>query len=150
MSGVRFRARTEPIATGTSVKTLLQIVAATNHAVLLEEVSIAFAGVNNTHAPIRVDIIRQTTAGTMTTSASTIVKDPDDSAETLQTTRLDTATAEPAASDILRTELVHPQTGFSWQARYRGEVKIGGGDRVGIRVTAANDVNAVVSVTGEE
>lgn len=150
MAGVRFKVRTDPIATGTSAKTLLQIKAASNHAVLVEEVSIAFAGTNNTHAPIRVDILRQTTAGTMTTSASTIVKDPDDASETIQTTRADSASAEPTASDILFTQYVHPQTGWTWQARYRGEIKVGGGDYLGVRVTAANDVNAVVTLVGEE
>lgn len=150
MAGVRFKVRTNPISTGTSAKTLLQIVAASNHSVLLEEISISFKGTNNTHAPVRVDVMRQTDAGTMGTSASTIVKDPDDSDETLQTTRQDTATGEPTSGDILRTEYVHPQTGWSWQARYRGEMKIGGGDRIGIRVTAANDVEAVVTVVGEE
>jgi hypothetical protein len=152
MAGVRFKVRTNGIATGTSAKTLLQIKAATNHAVLVEEVSISFAGTNNTHAPIRVDIMRQTTAGTMTASGtnSSIVKDPDDSSETLQTTASDTATVEPIASDILRTEYVHPQTGWTWQARYRGEIKVGGGDYLGIRVTAGNDVSAVVTLFGEE
>lgn len=150
MSGVRFSARTDPIATGTSAKTLLQLVAASNHGVLVDEISISFAGTNNTNAPIRVDVLRQTTAGTMTTSASTIVKDPDDSDETLQTTRQDTATAEPTAGDILMTEYVHPQTGYTWQAPFGRPIKIGGGDRLGIRVTAANDVNAVVRVRGEE
>lgn len=35
MSGVGLRARTAEIATGTALKTLLQIVAAANHGVLL-------------------------------------------------------------------------------------------------------------------
>lgn len=150
MAGVRFTARTDPIATGTSAKTLLQIIAASNHGVLIDEVSISFAGTSNTAAPIRVDVLRQTTAGTMTSSASTIKKDPDDSDETLQTTVADSASAEPTASDILMTEYVHPQTGYTWQAPFGRTIKIGGGDRLGIRVTAAADVNAVCRVRGEE
>ncbi len=150
MAGVRFAARTNPIATGTSAKTLLQIIAASNHGVLIDEISISFGGTSNTAAPVRVDVLRQTDAGTMTTSASTIVKDPDDTDETLQTTRSDTATAEPSAGDILMTEYVHPQTGYSWQAPFGKPIKIGGGDRLGIRVTAAADVNAICRVRGEE
>jgi hypothetical protein len=150
MSGVRFKARTDPIATGTSAKTLLQLVAASNHGVVIDEISVAFAGTSNTAAPVRVDVLRQTSAGTMTTSASTIVKDPDDSDETLQTTRLDSASAEPTAGDILMTEYVHPQTGYTWQAPFGRGIKVGGGDRLGVRVTAAADVNAVVRVAGEE
>lgn len=150
MSGVPFSARTNPIATGTSAKTLLQLIAASNHGVHIHEISISFAGTSNTAAPIRVDVLRQSDAGTMGTSASTIVKDPDDTDETLQTTRADSASAEPSAGDILMTEYVHPQTGYTWQAPFGKPIKIGGGDRLGIRVTAAADVNAVCRVRGEE
>ncbi len=150
MAGVKFKARTSPIATGTSAKTLLQLIAAANHGVLVKEIEIDFQGTSNTATPIRVDVLRQTSAGTMTSSASTIVKDPDDSDETIQTTVADTATGEPTAGDILKTWIVHPQTGKSWQARFGEEIKIGGGDRLGVRVTAAADVNAAISVTGEE
>lgn len=150
MAGVRFKARTNPIATGTSAKTLLQIVAASNHGVVIDEWSISFAGTSNTATPIRVDVVRQTDAGTMGTSASTIVKDPDDTDETLQTTRQDTSSSEPTTTDILFTEHVHPQTGYTWQAPFGRGIKIGGGDRLGIRVTAAADVNAVCRVAGEE
>lgn len=150
MSGVNFRVRTDPIATGTSAKTILQIVAAANHGVILKSWSIEFAGTSNTAAPIRVDILRQTDAGTMGTSASTIVKDPDDTDETLQTTRQDTSSSEPSAGGILETHYVHPQTGLGWSYSSDSRIKIGGGDRVGWRVTAAADVNCVVSVCGEE
>lgn len=153
MAGVRFKARTGEIATTTSAKTILQIVAASNHAVLIEEINISFQGTSNTATPILVEVLRQTTAGTMGTSTSTIVKDPDDSDETLQTTRQDGGTgysAEPTAGDILKSVYVHPQTGWDWQSRIRGEIKIGGGDRLGIRVTAGASVNCTVSVTGEE
>lgn len=150
MAGTYFRARTNPIATGTSAKTLLQIIAASNHGVKISEWSISFAGTSNTAAPIRVDVLRQTDAGTMGTSASTIVKDPDDSDETLQTTRADSSSSEPSAGDIIDTQYVHPQTGYTWVARHGNEIKIGGGDRLGFRVTAAADVNAVVSCRGEE
>jgi hypothetical protein len=101
MASNRFKARTDPIATGTSTKTLLQLVAASNHAILIDEWSISFDGTSNTAQPIRVDVLRQTTAGTMGIGASTIKFDPDSPAETIQTTRQDTATAEPTAGDIL-------------------------------------------------
>jgi hypothetical protein len=144
MAGVGFKGVTAEIATGTALKTLLQIVAAANHAVLIKELAISFKGTSNTAAPILVTVMRQTTAGTM--SALTLVKDPDDSDETLQTT----ATAEPTAGDVLVRELVHPQTGFLWQAPFGQFIKIGGGDRIGIAVTAGADVNSVCRVVGEE
>ena len=148
MSGVRFKAVTGQIATGTSAKTLLQVVAAANHGILIDEISISFAGTSNTATPIKVDVLRQTTAGTM--SALTPVKDPDDSDETLQVTAQHTATAEPTAGDVLLSEHIHPQQGYTWQAPFGRSIKIGGGDRLGVRTTAAADVNAIVRVAGEE
>lgn len=151
MAGLGIKIRTDPIATGTSALTVLQVIAAANHAVLVNSISVSFAGTSNTAAPIKVDVLRQTTAGTMTTAASTVVKDPEGLAETIQTTRGDSASAEPTAGDILHTEHVHPQTGWEWRAG--GSVKpirIAGGGRLGVRVTAAASVNCVVTVNAEE
>lgn len=148
MAGNRFKAVTGQISTGTSAKTLLQIVAATNQKVLIDEISISFNGVSTTAEPIKVDVLRQTTAGTM--SALTLVKDPDDFDETIQTTAQHTASAEPTAGDVLLSEHVHPQQGYTWQAPLGREIRIGGGDRLGIRVTAAASVSAIARVCGEE
>lgn len=148
MSGNRIKAVTGQIATGTSTKTLLQVVAASNHKVLIDEISISFEGTSNTATPIKVDVLRQTTAGTM--SALTIVKDPDDFDEIIQATAQHTATAEPTAGDVLLSEHVHPQQGYTWQAPFGRSISIGGGDRLGIRVTAGASVNAIARVSGEE
>jgi len=148
MAGVGFIAKTAEIATGVALKTLLQVVAAANHAVLVKEWSISFKGVSTTGTPILVEFLRQTTAGTMT--ALTLVKDPDDTDETLQATAQHTATVEPTAGDVLDTKLVHPQTGYTWQAPFGGMKKIGGGDRMALRVTADASINAVASMVCEE
>ena len=148
MSANRFKGVTDPITTGTSAKTLIQIVAASNHKVKIDEISISFNGVSNTAEPIRVDVLRQTTAGTM--SSLTLRKDPDDWDETIQTAAQHTSTGEPTPGDVLMTEYVHPQQGYTWQAPFGREIVIGGGDRLGIRVTAAASVSAVARVSGEE
>jgi hypothetical protein len=147
MSGVRWNAVTAAIATGTSAKTLVQIVAASNHRVHVEEIGISFNGVSNTAEPIKVDILRQTTAGTM--SALTLVKG-EDSTETLEVTAQHTATAEPTAGDVLETFYVHPQGGRDWQAPFAKPFSITGGTRLGVRVTAAASVSALVTVKGSE
>lgn len=148
MAGVGWKAQTGEVATGTSLKTILQVVAASNHGLLVNELSISFKGVSNTATPILVQVYRQTTAGTM--SSLTPVKDPDDTDETLQVTAQHTATVEPTKTDLLRSELVHPQTGFSWQAPFGREIKVGGGDRLAILVTAGADVNCVAFMAGTE
>lgn len=149
MAGVGISAQMPKTATGTSAKTLLQLVAATNQRVILNEISISFDGVTNSAVPILVELVRQTSAGTM--SALTVRKVSNSDQETLQTTAQQNATAEPTdAGDIPWTELVHPQTGLTWQAPYGQEIKVQGGTRIGIRVTAAAGVNAVCRLKGEE
>lgn len=128
------------VATGTDPKTLIQLVAAANHAVEIKEVGIGFHGVNNTHEPILVQLIRQSTAGTM--SAATPVKADDSGGDTFDTTAQHTATAEPTGGDVLRSWTVHPQTSLIFQTHDEAPIIIGAGDRVGLVVTAANSVSS--------
>lgn len=148
MSGVGFKAVVAGVATGTSAKTLMQIVAASNHRVLAKEIGVAFQGTSNSAAPILVEVLRQSDAGTM--SALTPVKANDSDDETLEVTAQHTATAEPTPGDVIFKQYVHPQSGFYWQAPFGGEQAIKGGGRLGIRVTAGADVNAAVTFVGEE
>lgn len=148
MAGVRCAAVTSEIATGTSAKTLLQITAAGNHRVLIGELSISFKGTSNTAAPIRVRVLRQTTAGTMTSLTPVKLNSADD--ETIQTTAQHTATAEPTAGEVLLAEEVHPQTGYTWQAPFGRELVVPGGGRLGVEVSAGADVNAIARVIFEE
>ena len=149
MAGVGWTATTAQVATGTSLKTILQVVAAANHALLIDEWSISFEGVSNTAAPIQVILARQSTAGTLDT-AVTPSSSPDDSDETLQVTAGSDASVEPTTGDILDTQLVHPQTGYTWQAPFGKQYKVGGGDRLAIRVTAGANVDCVVRFSGTE
>lgn len=148
MAGVGWKATTVPLATGTAVKTILQVVAPTNQALLIHEWSVSFEGVSNTALPINVELTRQSTAGT--TSANTPVLAPDGGGETLQVTARDNATVEPTSGDVIDRQLVHPQTGYTWQATFDKKVKVRGGDRLAIRTTAAVDVNVVATFKGEE
>jgi hypothetical protein len=139
------------VATGTAVKTMMQVVAAANHRVLLNEISVSFDGVNNAHAPVLVQVLRQDDSGTGTAVGDELQKLNDSDDETLEVTGVDTFTGEPTGTtEILMTEFVHPQTGFCWQAPFGKEIPIKGGNRMGIRVTAANDVGCIVRVAGEE
>jgi len=147
MSGVGFRATKGDISTGTAAKTIGQVVAAANHAANLSEISVSFKG-GSSDVPVLVEVLRQTTAGTM--SSLTPVKSPDDSDETLQVTAQHTATAEPTAGDILDTQYVPAQSGYTWVVDDADEFKIGGGDRIGIRVTSAVDFKCAWSVKGKE
>lgn len=148
MAGILAAAQSAEVATGTSLKTLLQIVAAANQRVKIKEWSISFDGIVNTDAPIQVTLVRQTTAGTM--SSLTPEKFNESDQETLQTTAQHTATVEPTTGNTVQAEQVHPQGGYTWQAPFGGELVVEGGNRLGISVLAGVDVNAKVRVVFEE
>lgn len=126
------------VSTGTAAKTMIQLVAAANHAIEIIEVSVGFHGTNNTHEPILVELLRQTDAGTM--SVLTPAKGDDSVGDTLDTSAQHTATSEPTGSDVLGVWTVHPQTGLVYQPP-PGAIIVGAGDRAGLRVTAANSVS---------
>ncbi len=148
MAEVGFRVNTVEIATGTSAKTLVQVLAAANHRLAVQEISIAFKGPSTTASPVLVRILRQSTAGTM--SALTPVKGNDSDDETLQVTAQHTATSEPTPGDVLMVEEVHPQTGYTWQAPYGEHIPVKGGSRLGVEVTAGASISAVARIVGEE
>ncbi len=150
MAANNFSAEVSGISTGTAVKTLIQLLAATNVKVRVKEISLSFNGTSNTATPILCEVVRQTSAGTLTNTTTLRAWD-DDLVETLQTTCKDTATAEPTDSGAVPVaEYIHPQQGWTWQARWSDEILTKGAGRLGVRVTAAASVSAAVRAMCEE
>ena len=150
MAGLRFRQVPAAITTGTSIKTLIQLLSATNQCTKVGEASVSFNGTSNTNPPIYCEMVKQTSAGTFS-NTTTLVKEDASRAETIQNTGKDTATIEPTDSGaVTLAEYVHPQTGFLWQAPYAQEQFIIGAGRLGLRVTAGNSVSAGVRMVAEE
>ncbi len=138
---------TEEALAAATAETVLQLVAAANHRVKVKEWGVFFDGVSVTAEPVLVEIVRQSTAGT--SSALTPVKVDDSLPETLQTTARDKVTVEPTTGDVLDAVQVHPQQG--WKEVDSDYIYIvGGGDRLGIRVTAPAAVNCKASMKFEE
>jgi hypothetical protein len=142
MAARRGIAQQAGIASGTSAKTLVQLIAATGQTIQLIEVGVGFHGTNNTHEPVLVQLVRQSTDGSMT--ALTPVKADDGIGNALTTTARHTATVEPTATDVIRSWTVHPQTGFVYQAHDLAPIIAASGGRIGLKVTAANNVNVDV------
>src|SRR3990172_5594200 len=110
MAGVRGYATTAAVTCSASTaKTILQLVAAANHRVIIKGVLVGFAGVTAADPPALVEIMKQTTAGTMT--GLTTVK-VGDYGETLQTTANHTATVDPTTTDCWHRTDVHTQGGW--------------------------------------
>jgi hypothetical protein len=149
MAGIRVAATTAEVAlTAATARTVLQVVAAANHRVLVEQISVSFDGISPTAEPVIVELLRQTTAGTM--SALTPVKLSDAGSETIQTTAQHSATAEPTAGDVLWRVEIHPQTGIEKLFPLGQEMIVAGGGRLGVRCTAPAAVNVVAGLVVNE
>lgn len=140
MSGVRGVATTTEIAlTAATAKTVIQLVAASNHRVLVTGWGVFFDGTSTVGEPAQVRVLKQTTAGTMSSLTPVKLNASDD--ETLQTTAQHTATAEPTAGDVYDVIECHPQQGYEKMLPPGMELVIVGGQRMGIEVTAPAAVN---------
>lgn len=134
---------------GGTAKTVLQIVAPSNQALMLKGLQCTFDGTSSTATPGLIQLVRQSTAGTM--SSATPKKCPRaDEGETLQSTAQYNATVEPTAGDVDRMWHVHPQLGFIYEFPFGDYYKIGGGTRVGIKPNFAAAVNVMASTWWDE
>ena len=126
-----------------ATETLIQVVAATNHQVSVLGWGVSFAGTGVTDSPVRVELIRQTSAGT--SSSLTLVKWHDSDGDTIDATALQNFSAEPTSGDVISATRVHPQAGYEiWYPEGLQPV-IGAGDRLGLRVITPSGVNPNVS-----
>lgn len=130
-----------------AAKTILQVVAPANHIVAVKGVSVSFDGTSASAEPVQVDLLRQTTAGTM--SSATPVEETT-TGTTVQTTAQKNATVEPTAGNVLRRWEVHPQSGLIEKFTIEDELLIAGGGRLGLRVTAPAAVNVLAQISVEE
>ncbi len=128
-------------------KTVIQLIAASNHRVRVLGWGVFFDGVSATAEPVQVRLLRQSTAGTM--SALTPVEmHPAD--ETMQTTASYGASAEPTAGDVLDCIECHPQGGYEKWFPPGYEVIVPGSGRLGLELTAPAGVNVRAKFFFEE
>lgn len=148
MAGIFGVAQTAEIAlAAATAKTVIQLVAPTNHRVKVLGWGIFFDGVNTAGEPVQVRILRQSTAGTM--SALTPVQVVPVS-ETIQATAQHTATVEPTAGDVIDMIECHPQQGYEVKFPMGQEIVIAGAGKLGIECTAPAIVNCRAKFFFEE
>ena len=149
MAALNGIAQTAEVALSAAVtRTVMQVVAPTNHRVKLLGWGVFFDGISANAEPVQVRLLRQTTAGTM--SALTPVKMDGSLAETLLVTALHSASAEPTAGDVVDIIECHPQGGYEKIFPLGQEVVIQGGGRLGIECTAPAGVNVRAKMMFEE
>ena len=121
--------------TAATPKTLLQLVAPATRKLALKEIHVGFNSTTTTDAPVLVELLRQTSAGTMT-AATPAPDDSSDPAALASAAR--TATAEPTAGTVLRTWRISPVGGgLLIQFPLGDEPVVNVSERIGLRCTSA-------------
>jgi non-ribosomal peptide synthetase component E (peptide arylation enzyme) len=134
----------------TTNKTILQIAAPANQRVAVQQITVSFDGTTNTNTPVQVMVYRQTSAGTTSSPTATIRKKDNDIATAVQTTVADGFTAEPSYGDQHWICFIHPQTGVIYPLPIPGEIILAGGGRLGVVCNAAQIVDCLCTIEGEE
>lgn len=146
-----YTARIDPEAVATAAtETLVQIVTGSTRQVKIKEWGISFDGVTATATPIRVDLLRQTTAGT---SSSLTVMENDPTGPAVISTALQDFSAEPTAGDVLWSEYITPAGGFDRvQLPLGEEIVVDVSTRIGLRVVvpSGSNCNAIAYIKFEE
>lgn len=145
MSGVDFTVETEvQIASeaGGAEKTILQLKAATNHRVLVREISLTLQDNADVGGELEVKLRYQSSAGSALDPVTPGKLNQGDD-ETIQATALrgkDSGTSEPTSTAIIARKFISRGGGeFFWTAiRERDKIPIRGGDRLGITVEGEN------------
>jgi hypothetical protein len=147
MSNGIYTATKDGIATGTSLKTLLEI--NTSSAVRATILSwwVEFSGTSGTASPILVQVARATGGITGTSLTPTKYTDKYDAAAT---GAKHTATVEGTVGDILESHYVHPQSGILVQYPMDREILVPVSGFLRVQVTAAASVNATVGIVWQE
>jgi hypothetical protein len=138
-------------ATGTALKTFLQVVAPAGMDIVIREI---YAGQkrapsNTADTPILLTVMRQTTAGTGGTSATPRELGPQSgraSNFTAQQCPAGTWGAEPTAGDELLHRYFPVAQGYTWQ----GFIMVPRNTRLGICLTSATDITALAEAIVEE
>jgi len=128
------------------------LIAPANQGIRINRIGVSFKGISNTQAPFLVELVRQTSAGTMTAyGALGPIKRDSGISSSLQTTGAHSATStEPTTGDLLASEYVHPQTGVEKFLSLQHDVVVAPGERIGLRVTADSSVDSSWTVDFEE
>lgn len=134
--------------TAATAKTLVQIVPGSNVTVRIIEVGISFDSTTSSEAPVAVDLMRQTTAGT--SSSLTLVADQESNSKAAVATALQTFSAEPTAGNVLRTWHVTPVGGLLVIQFPLGREPDALTNRIALRANAPSTETVTAYITFEE
>lgn len=138
MAGREFNAISGSVALGAGVtKTVLMLSAGSTVGVESPRSSISFDGTSPTAGKVLVEWVKGATGGTGSSVTPQKIKG---SGSVLATAR-DNFSAEPSGGTVIRSELVHPQSGYTMPE----QIDLDPSDTISIRCTAPASVNARAS-----
>jgi hypothetical protein len=149
----RFVATAEAIASGTALKTILQIAAGSGGSrPKVKAISITMDSTSATATPVLVRLQRQTTAGTGGSTVTPVLVEQADGTPNATALKgpAGTWTGEPTAGDIVETWYVPPTSGLVLQYPLGDEIVVANSGRIAIVVTAGAAVNVTASIRWEE
>ena len=154
MARTRFSVATEGevALTAATAKTVLQLVTPANIGVAIRGLAVSFDGTSGSAEPGSVELITQTTAGTMTAATPRHDDQRLVGVITIQSSAQKNATAEPTSGVTLRDWHFHPQTGAEFRYWLDEEIILGGSAavRLGVVVTMPAGVNCRARLFAEE
>lgn len=154
--GQLYTAGVDGLATGTALKTILQIATPSTVRAKITSLDVTFDGVTSTNIPVLVSLRRQTSGGTGSASlASNFGPNPlNPDAPTANVTATQgpagTWTAEPTTGKVLKVWRISPTAGITYQLPLGQEFEMAVSQYMGVVVTAGAAVNCSVSISWDE
>lgn len=137
----------EAIAAST-VETILQVVASANKRVKVVRWGVSFNGADATKSPVRVELIRLTSAGTSSAYTPKKINEGSDAPMAAGRTA---HTAEPTAGDVLEVHYITPAGGNLIETYTLDEAPVvAASGRLGIRVLSSDAWNVNAFLIFEE
>jgi hypothetical protein len=128
--------------TAATAKTIISIINAANSLIRITELSVSFDGTSGTAEPVTVELCSSTQAGAGTAGSTPTPAQTSGATRTVQASGALNYSAEPTTLTVLKTWLVHPQTGIVLQSPLGRETQQNTtADALCLRCTAPANVN---------
>jgi hypothetical protein len=150
MADLNLQVNPGEISVTSTTKTFLTIKAPANQRLRIKGIEVFGKGTSNTDTPVKLEIGNITADSVGGTSTPTVSAHDGDYGETAQATYKTGYASEPTYGNIYRTWEVHPQIGLVVYFPLHDEIKLKGGQEIGIRLTSTQNETMSLNVIVEE
>jgi len=128
-----------------TTRTIVQLLAGTQP-LRIKELGASFDGTDASLTPIKVDLVRQTSGGTASTTGGVPLEQAEIGPTSLTTYRAVFSSTEPTTTDVIRSWYVTPAGGlFVMQFPLGDEPVVGPAGRIALRCNTGSGVSPLVS-----